>query len=282
MESMESIVTRLSFGLVVSSSSTSKRGSVARFDDLAEWMRANASLDLVSRGAPSYKDLAMSIREGSSDVAWLPPVAYAWLAEAVTPIGSILREGATTYGAALVVRADSKVHALKDLKNLRAGWVDRWSAAGYVVPRLELARAKVDLTRAFRSEKFYGSHRDALLALGKDECDIVGTYARLRSPESSDADQSGAWSEIDDLSIRVLTTFDSIPPDVIAVRRNLGPREHEQVIRAFRSACEDPVARPLVRAVFDGEELREGTQSGHEELRRSYEAALSNGLFDEA
>lgn len=271
---MDSIVTRLVFGLFDSSSS-----SIARFDALAEWMRENAKIDLVSKGAATYKDLAMSIREGSSDIAWLPPVVFAWLAEAVTPIGSILREGSATYAAALVVREDAPFRSLKDLKDARAGWVDPWSAAGYVVPRLELVRAKIDPAVAFRTEKFYGSHREALVALGKDECDVVGTFARLPA-EGKTESATGAWSEVEDLHARVLASFGSIPPDVIAVRRNLGPREHEQAIRAFRDAFKSEVARPLVRAVFGGDELHEGLAPGHDELRRAYESALANGLFD--
>ena len=244
-------------------------------------------IDFTSRAAATYEELATSLRDGASDVAWLPPVVYAWHAEAVTPIGSILREGDAAYAAAIVVREGSPFQTLADLDKVRAGWVDPWSAAGYVVPRLELSRAKVDPRRAFRSETFHGSHRDALVALSQDVCDVVGTHAKLPSVSADDVSSkppaqatAGAWSEIDELRVRVLATSGAIPPDVIAVRRNLGPREHEQVIRAFRDACQDEAARPLVRAVFGGDELREGLAAGHDELRRAYEAAIARGLFD--
>jgi ABC-type phosphate/phosphonate transport system substrate-binding protein len=253
---------RASFGLVVSP----KSDTLARFDALAGWMREHAGVDLERRPAATYKDLAASVREGTSDIAWLPPVAYAWLAEAVTPIGSIAREGRTSYAAALVVGDASPIGARADLAQVRAGWVDPWSAAGYVVPRLELARAGVRPSHAFRSETFYGSHRDALAALDRDECDVVGTY-------------EGAWADLGS-RVRPIATFGSIPTDVIAVRRNLGPVEYETVAGAFREACRDPAARELVRAVFGGDELREGVEPGHEALRRAYETGIASGLFD--
>jgi phosphate/phosphite/phosphonate ABC transporter binding protein len=264
---------RLSFGLVVPPSA---ENTLARFDELAAWFKTTDKLELERRPVATYKDLAASVREGSSDIAWLPPVAYAWLAEAVTPLGSIVREGKTSYAAALVVREASSFTELSDLAGKRAGWVDPWSAAGYVVPRLELARAKIDPS-TFKDETFYGSHREALLALKREECDVVGTYAR--APVERQA-VSGAWSEIDDLSVRVLSTFGQIPTDVIAVRRNLGVREYEAAIEAFRLACRDPQARPLVRAVFGGEDLNEGLEPGHDALRRAYERGIANGLFD--
>ncbi len=265
-----SIVTRLSFGLVIAPQA---KHTLARFEELATWLRENAKLELVGRPASDYKDLVASVREGTSDIAWLPPVAYAWLAEAVTPLGSIVRQGSASYAAALVVREDSSLQAIGDLKGVRAGWVDPWSAAGYVVPRLELARAGIDPQSAFTSETFHGSHRDALLALGRGECDVVGTYAR-------DDGSEGAWSDLPDLKVRVLATFRAIPSDVLAVRRNLPPREHEHALRAFHEAFGAESAQALVRAIFGAEELREGTDRGHDKLRRAYELGIANGLFD--
>lgn len=239
----------------------------AAFEKLAAWMRASGSIELERKAWPTYRALAESVREGKSDIAWLPPVVYAWLAEAVNPLGCIARDGNTSYAAALVTLEDSGVRALGDLAGKRAGWVDPLSAAGYVVPRLELSRAGIDPAATFASEKFYGTHRDALLALGRGDCDVVGTF-------------EGAWSELEGLPVRVVATFGSIPGDVVAVRRNLPPADFEAALEAFRRARSDAGARPLMRAVFGGDELREGVEPGHETLRIDFERATANGLFD--
>ena len=266
--------TRLAFGLVAAPDAK----VLAPFDELAEWMRAHAGVELERRTAPPYQALAESVREGSSDVAWLPPVVYAWLAEAVTPLGSIVREGKTTYSAALVVRQDAKVRSLADLGGARAGWVDPWSAAGYVVPRIELARKGIDPASVFAAETFHGTHRDVLLALMRGDCDVAGTYARL--PGEGDAAVEGAWSHLEDVDVHVLATFGSIPPDVIAVRRNLAPASYERALDAFRRVTADEAARALFRGVFGGDDLGEGVEPGHDALRRAYERATANGLFD--
>lgn len=269
MESSE--VMRLVFGLVAAEETD------PAFDALAEWLLEHEDVALEREARPTYRDLMASVRDGSCDVAWLPPVVYAWLAEAVTPIGSLARGGATTYTAALVSREGSELGALEDLRGVRAGWVDPWSAAGYVVPRLELAKAGVDLGAAFRSEAFFGTHKDALLALSRGECDVAGTYARTREGTE---EPEGAWSELEDVRVRLITTFGAIPPDVIAARRNLPPAQYERARAALRSACADETARPLVRAVFGGADLHEGLEEGHETLRRRFERATADGLFD--
>lgn len=264
--------TRLVFGLVAAPDAK----VLAAFDELGAWMRTHTGVDLERREASTYQALAASMRDGSSDIAWLPPVVYAWLAEAVTPLGSIARAGRTTYSAALVVRSDAEIQSLADLRGARAGWVDPWSAAGYVVPRLELARAGIDPTTSFESEAFHGTHRDALLALACGECDVAGTYAHPRPGDETIIE--GAWTDLPDVDVRVLATFGSIPPDVIAVRRNLAPGSYERALDALRRAASD--ATTLLRAVFGGDGLHEGIEPGHDTLRRAYERATANGLFD--
>ncbi len=257
----------LVFGLVAgvpADGPTSEASS--SFEALAKWMRSHHDVEMERKAWPTYRALSESVREGKSDVAWLPPVVYAWLAEAVTPLGCIARGGTTSYSAALVALEDSKLHAVADLKGARAGWVDPWSAAGYVVPRLELARAGVNLSEAFKSETFYGTHKDALLALAAGDCDVAGTF-------------EGAWTELVDVKVRVISTFGAIPSDVIAARRNLAPKPYERALEALRAACADAEARPLVRAVFGGCELRE-IEPGHDKLRTAYESGTANGLFD--
>ena len=265
----------LVFGLVETSP---KSETGAAFGELATWIRAHDALEIERKSWPTYRALAESVRAGESDIAWLPPVAYAWLAEGVTPLGCIARGNATTYSAAIVALEESNLHVPADLVGARAGWVDPWSAAGYVVPRIELARAGVDPAATFASEKFYGSHRETLLALSRGECDVAGTFAR--SAEAGAEVTEGAWSELEGVRVRVVATWGSIPSDVLAVRRNLSPADYERVLAALKHACGDPVARPLVRAVFGGDDLHEGIDPGHDALRQAFESATAKGLFD--
>lgn len=255
----------LSFGIVAPETSPD---ILTRLAELAAFLRERDLLDLGPRSFPTYKELAASVREGTSDVAWLAPVSYAWLAEAVTPIGSIRRESESGYSAALVVKASSSVKSIDDLrtaKDLRAGWVDPWSAAGYVVPRLELARAGIIAMNVFTKETFHGTHTKALQALASDDADVVATYSRAK---------------LEGLSTRTLATWGPIPNDVIAVRRNLGPREYEAARDAMRAACADETGRARMRALLGGDELDEGVGDGHVRLRLAYESGIASGLFD--
>ena len=271
----------LVFGVVLT---TELGDDSASFEKLSAWMRVHAHIALERRDLRSYQALSESVRSGKCDLAWLPPVVYARLAESVNTVGHIARGDSSTYSAALITLARSRFLSLEDLGNAnapararpRAGWVDPWSAAGYVVPRIELARAGIDPGQTFSSETFYGSHGDVVAALARGDCDVAGTYAQANGDEMP----QGAWSKVPGLHVHVITTFASIPSDVIAARRSLAPAHYIRALAAFRNACESEEARPLVRDVFGGDDLREGVAPGHAAFKRAFERAKLKGLFD--
>jgi phosphate/phosphite/phosphonate ABC transporter binding protein len=265
---------RIVFGLVV----PSPGGELpAHVDGLAKMLGAHAGLDLARYDAASYEALATEVREGRVDIAWLPPIVYVRLADVVTPIGSILRGGQSAYEAALVVKSDSRIKTIDALRGTRAGWVDPWSAAGFVLPRVKLALLGVDPRTVFRTETFHGSHRAAMQALADGACDVAGTYAR--SDEKGKV-LSGAWSEIEGAEVRVLATFGAIPPDVIAVRTGFPEDDRTKILEALRAATADDATRAILRQVFTGDELQEGLASGYDALKSALEMATARGLFD--
>lgn len=262
------------FGLVVN---TPGSELPARVDRLLSMLGKHAGVEIVRFDAPSYEALAAEVRESRVDVAWLPPIVFVRLADDVTALGSIMRDGKSAYEAALVVRADSKIRTIDGLRGSRAGWVDPWSAAGFILPRVKLALLGVDPRTVFRTETFHGSHRAAMTALAEGACDVAGTYAQADAEGNV---TEGAWSEIEGAHVRVLATFGAIPPDVIGVRKGYPEEGREKILAALRAACADASTRTMVREIFNGDELEEGLVSGYESLRSALDMATARGLFD--
>ena len=268
---------RIVFGLVVSTPGSDLADLSGRVDRLTKMIGAHVGLEVARFDAPTYEALATEVREGRVDVAWLPPIVFVRLADSVTPLGSIVRGGKTAYEAALVVRADSRIRTIDGLRGSRAGWVDPWSAAGFVLPRVKLALLGVDPRTVFRTETFHGSHRAAMKALEEGACDVAGTYAQADEAGNVVA---GAWSEVSGAEVRVLATFGAIPPDVIAVRAELAAESRVKVLEALRAACTEESTRKVLREIFNGDELREGLAPGYESLRSALDMATARGLFD--
>jgi len=264
----------LGFGMVIAAG---REELGAKVDRLLRWTSKHAGVELELREAASYEQLAKEVDKGLVDVAWLPPIVRVRVGKAVVALGSILRDGRITYETALIVPKDSKVKTIGDLKRMRAGWVDRWSAAGFVLPRVNLALVGIDPRTFFRSETFHGSHKAVVTALLDGACDVAGTYAQA---DAKGKVKGGSWDEIEGAEVRVLTTFGAIPPDVIAARADLPEDQRDAVRDALRAASADDEGRKLLRGVFGGETFVEDMTKSYESLARALDMASARGLFE--
>jgi ABC-type phosphate/phosphonate transport system substrate-binding protein len=157
--------------------------------------------------------------------------------------------------------------------------VDRYSAAGFVVPRIEMAKAGLDVKTAFQSQSFYGSHEAVARAVAAGAADFGATFVRL-APNG--AVIGGPWSGSPGLeeSLRIFATFGEIPADVIAASKSLPAAVRDQLKKALLSIHEDPRGKQLIASVFGAESFAESSTTRYEALRASAIAAVQERLLD--
>jgi ABC-type phosphate/phosphonate transport system substrate-binding protein len=175
------------------------------------------------------------------------------------------------------VRKDSAVKTVAELRGARAGWVDRWSAAGFVLPRVNLALLGIDPRSFFRTETFYGSHRAVVRALMDGACDVAGTYAQA---DSKGKVRGGAWTDVEGADVRVLATFGAIPPDVIAARSDLDETRREALRDAMRAVNDSAEGRKLLRDALGGETFVEDHAKSYASLASALAMAEKRKLFE--
>ena len=166
--------------------------------------------------AEDYAALLRGLVTGGIELGWMPPFLVAAAAEQGATLCAVCeRNGSLTYRSAIVVRKDGALRTLDDLVGVRAAWVDRQSASGYVFPRLHLVAGGVDPKRAFASETFYGSPRAALSAVADGQADLCGCFTsetHARSIELTLADVARIYPAAY-WRLRVLRVTDAIPSD---------------------------------------------------------------------
>jgi len=248
--------------------------------ELAMLLSAFASLDIAVSPLQSYDRVTQLIHKGKLDLAWVSPIPYIALVrkQSVVPLVSPFRGGPNYHGG-IIVSAQSSLNGLPSLLGTRAAWVDRHSAAGFVIPRLELAAAGLDVKTAFSSQRFYGSHEAVTRAVATGAADFGATFVRL---SSNGAVVGGPWSSMPGLeaSLRIFATFGEIPPDVIVASAALHPDVRERVRNAMLSVEQDPRGKQLLSAVFGAEGLRLATTEGYEELRNAALLAMEEQLLE--
>jgi phosphonate transport system substrate-binding protein len=119
-----------------------------------------AEVRLVFSRDRNYESLMTKVGSGEIDIAWLSTVAYLRGRERyrLQPLVRPIRGNATSYRGIIIVRKDSGVKTLADLRGKRIAWVDPESSSGYIFPRALLLQAGLDPARDLREERFLQKH----------------------------------------------------------------------------------------------------------------------------
>jgi len=129
--------------------------------------------------AASYRDLSTKLLGGQYQFALLPPNLYIETHERDSRVGvSLAARYAGSQGSdgVLLVREDSPVQALADMRGRRFCYTDPDSTSGYLLPRASVRGAGVDPDRDMKPPLFSGDHQQTLMDLLVAKCDVAGTF----------------------------------------------------------------------------------------------------------
>jgi phosphonate transport system substrate-binding protein len=212
--------------------------------------------DVTWKLSSDYDELLAALPTGEVHVAWLPPILALRAAAAgnVDPIVLPVRHGASSYHTALFCRDDASYQSSDDLEGVRAAWVHRQSASGYLIIRALLRSRGIDLKQAFAENQFLGSHEAVAKAVADGDADVGASFMNMSHAAPAPggpSPRSTGWGEAD---MRVLAQAGPLASDVVAANSLLpGP-----LVKALGEALLDDSNEPLWQAstaVLDAEGL---------------------------
>lgn len=247
------------------------------FDELCSLLSEAAGVRFRPYVATGHRDLGEAIEEGEVGLAWLPPIMTIELES--RSVASVLaipaRNGTTTYHTALVVRPGGP-RTIADLKGRRAVWVQRDSAAGYIVPRMNLASQGIDVLRYFSREIFVHSHPGVIDAIVAGEADIGATYCHVDSATNKVI--RGAWLDDSGRSLRpieVLATYGPIPNDALVGSNDLSAATRTALTRSLLDPS--PRIKELFGKLLGSGDFRVPSGAHYDSLKHTLRAARARG-----
>lgn len=196
----------------------------ARVRAFVEALSAVLEIRVDVHQAADYRALVSALDQGLVQFAWLPPLsaARAVRSGSIVPAAIAVRHGATSYLTGLITLSSSGIRSVADLKGLRAAWVDRESASGYVVIRSALRQMGVSLVDAFAEDLFVRSHSEVARAIDSGRADVGATCFNLASGSVQMARSSYTNALGMPLkNVHIIAQAGPIPSDIFAVHRQV-------------------------------------------------------------
>lgn len=255
----------------------------ALLGDLCRHLSEIVHISIRPHRAPSPAALASAFGSGRVDLAWVSPVLALTAPELehAAPLVSSVRAGVAQYHSVLFTSSDAPLRSLSDLVGVRAAWVARTSAAGFLVPRLALAARGLPPDVAFAEERFVDSHGAVARAVLGGEADVGATYAVFEGADPARAMlRSGFTRSVDGREGRVLLAVGPIPADLVIARPDVPITLRAALVTAFEALGTNAEAARSATALF-GTDCFERFEAGAlDPLREDVESGRALGLID--
>jgi|GEM_PF-2285818 len=212
----------------------------------------------------SYEDMVAGCRDGSVDIPVAGPFNYVKTSREIDVrlIAGAKRPGEMELKSAIVVRADSPYERIADLKGGTFAFTDIYSTAGYLAPRIELAKQGIRQPADFFDSVVFAGHHTASLDAVLDRRADAGAMASYFVDESAPRFRR---------QLRTIWKSAPLPPEPMLARPGLDERTVSSVRDALLS-MHDRVPQDVM-ARLNLERFVPVTEQTYEPVRR-YAAML--------
>src|SRR5271154_5963156 len=142
-----------------------------RYDSFQKLVQEKLNIPIKMFPAADYSGVMQGFAAGQLDATEFSPAAFAgtWLdCHCVEPVVVPQeKDGSIFYIAAMVVRKDSGINSIDDMKGHSLAFTDPNSASGYLIPSATLRAKGIDLTdgKFFTRTGFSGGHEQGVIAV---------------------------------------------------------------------------------------------------------------------
>jgi len=176
------------------------------------------------------------------------------------------QDGSIHYISVMVVRADSGITSLEDMRGRSLAWADPNSASGYLIPRFQLRRQGIGVEpgQFFGRTGFGGGHEQAVVAVLQRQFDAAVTWTSGQGDESRGFSRGNLTAMVQKgllnmADLRIIWRSEPILNGPLVTRTDL-PAAFKEDIKCFHLAL--PRVHPQIY-----QQIERGGGSGYREVR---------------
>ncbi|MFD1177560.1 phosphate/phosphite/phosphonate ABC transporter substrate-binding protein [Paenibacillus puldeungensis] len=220
-----------------------------------------------------YNTIIEAMASKQVDVGFLPPTAYVLAKEKgaaevmlqAQRFGVEDATGAPTdklvdfYKSMIIVKKDSPIKSVKDLKGKKIAYQNVTSSAGYVWPAAKLMDEGIDPLSDVTPVTVKG-HDQAVIAVLNGDVDAAAIFQDARNTVKKD------FPKVFD-DTRVITYTEPIPNDTISVRSDMSPEWVQKLKDAFIAIGKDEEGHKVIADIYTHEGYVESNDSKFDIVR---------------
>lgn len=226
-----------------------------------------------------YNTIVEAMKSKQVDVGFLPPTAYVLAKEqgaadvilqaqryGVNDDGSPTEELVDSYKSIFIVKKDSDIDSVEDLKGKKIGYQNVTSSAGFVWPAATLMEAGIHPLEDVEAVTLKG-HDQAIISLLNGDVDAAVTFQDARNVVVDD------YKTVFD-DTKVIEFTEPIPNDTVTVRPDISDEMKEKITQAFIEIGKDKEGQEIIRDIYSHEGYVE-SQDSNFDIVREYEEKVS-------
>jgi phosphonate transport system substrate-binding protein len=218
--------------------------------EIADLLSKKTGLSVKAKVATSYAAAIEAIGANKVDIGWLATFSYV-LAKDKYDVDLLLivsRFGSPTYRGQILVKENSGIKTLNDLKGKRMAFVDPASTSGHIFPKTLLLSKGISPEKFFSKSVFAGSHNAVIFSILKGEVDAGATYDDARAAVAK------GYPDVYKQT-RVLAYTKDIPNDTVCASKGLDPVIKEKIKNGLRNLSKDPKGSMALKRIYGISEL---------------------------
>ena len=229
----------------------------------------------------NYNTIVEAMKSKKVDVGFLPPTAYTLAHDqkaadlllqaqryGVNKDGSSNKKLVDDYKSEILVKKDSKIKSLKDLKGKKIALQDVTSTAGYTFPLATLKKETgINATKDMKIVNVKG-HDQAVISLLNGDVDAAAVFQDARTIVKKD--QPNVFKDT-----KILKLTESIPNDTISVRPDMDKKFQEKLKKAFKEIAKSKKGHKIISEVYSHEGYTD-TKDSNFDIVRKYEKEVQD------